>query len=356
MSGAKKLSAKLAASRYRHPAKNLRVLTIAGPYGKTTTALLLAEILQEAGHSVLTLTNRVCKLNDQTLEVDFVPKAGPLQRLLAIGRKKKVDFVILEVNQAVLDSHVLSTITLEMSIITGDSSEANALSEQPVAYTVVPSSRSSESAQVVPHQAISFGDDELADARIKNVKLYQKGTEVSLVIDHHIDMPLATHLIGRANAYNVAAAVAAAYVLSVDTSRFEEGVARLEYVPGNYEHLPLDRLYAVVVDGAHIPRSLDLVVADAKKLTKRRLLVVADESVTEQGYAKVRPHASGFIAVGAHDGPGIKGASDNKVAAEVTLRGAKQEDTVLFLGKQYASQDSENLSVAQRMVEATSEQ
>ncbi len=304
---------------------------------------------------MLTLTNRVCKLNDQTLEVDFVPKAGPLQRLLALGRKKKVDFVILEVSQAVLDSHILATITLEMSIITGDNSESNALSEQPVAYTVVPSNRSKEDTKVVPHQAISFGEDTLADAKLKDVKLFKKGTEIELVIDHQTTLNLATHLIGRANAYNVAAAVAAAYVLSVNIDTFEEGVARLEYVPGNFERLPLDRLYDVVVDGAHEPRSLELVSADAKKLTKRRLLVVSDETVGEKGHVVVRPHASGYIAVGAHDGPGIKGASDSKVAAEVTLRGAKQEDTVLFIGKEYASMDSENLSVAQRFVEGTSE-
>lgn len=350
-----KLKAKTAAARYRHPSKALRVIAIAGPYGKTTTALLLSEILQEAGHNVLVLTNQVRKLNETTLDLRYDERARSIQRLFALGRRKKVDFVIVEVTQAVLDSHVLATTTLEMSIITGDSSEANSLYTQPVAYTVVPAGVDMEAMQVAPHQAISFGDSELADARIKETKLYRKGTEIELVIDHQTTLHLATFLVGRANAYNVAAAVAAAYVLGVKIESFEEGVARLEYVPGNFEYLPLDRLYTMVVDGAHHPRSLELVAADAKKLAKRRLLVVADDSIADSEYQNLKANSSALTAVGAHDGPGVHAASDAGTATEVVLRGAKQEDTVLFVGRHYAARGSENLSYAQRLVEGASE-
>jgi len=161
--------------------------------------------------------------------------------------------------------------------------------------------------------------------------------------------------VGRANAYNVAAAVAAAYVLGVSIESFEEGIARLEYVPGNFEYLPLDRLYNVVVDSAHEAKSLELVVADAKKLAKRRLLVVADESVHETHYSSIKVNSSAFTAIGAHDAPGINAASDLQTATEVVLRGAKQEDTVLFIGSEYAERKSEHLSYAQQLVEGAGE-
>lgn len=350
-----KFKAKAAARRYRHPSKVLRVIAIAGPFGKTTTALLLSEILQEAGHSVLVLTNQGCKLNQTEVSERFDERAGSIQRLFSLGRKKKVDFVILEVTQGVLDSHVLSTTTLEMSIMTASSSLASALYEQPAAYTVVPSGVDIAPAGVAPHQAISFGEDQAADARIQSTKLYRKGTEIDLVIDHQTTLHLATFLVGRANASNVAAAVAAAYVLGVKIESFAEGVARLEYVPGNFEHLPVDRLYDIVVDGAHEHRSLELVVADAKKLAKRRLLVVADESITESNASIIKANSSAVTVVGTHDGPGIHAASDTQTAAEVVLRGAKQEDMVLFLGTEYASKSSEHLSTAQQLVEGAGE-
>lgn len=350
-----KFKAKVAARRYRHPSKALRVIAIAGPYGKTTTAFLLSEILQEAGHSVLVLTNQGCKLNGEVLDERYDERAGSIQRLFSLGRKKKVDFAIMEVSQAVLDSHVLMTTTLEMSIITASSSEASALYEQPVAYTVVPSGVDMSVAGVAPHQAISFGEDDTAEARIKSTKLYRKGTEIELVIDHQTTLSLATFLIGRANSYNIAAAVAAAYVLGVSIESFEEGVARLEYVPGNFEYLPLDRLYSVVVDGAHDARSLELVVVDAKKLAKRRLLVVADETIPEQHYSVIKANSSAFTAVGAHDAPGINAASDIQTATEVVLRGAKQEDIVLFVGSDFAERKSEHLSNAQQLVEGAGE-
>lgn len=350
-----KFKAKAAASRYRHPSKALRVIAVAGPYGKTTTALYLSEVLQEAGHSVLVLTNKGCKLNEQTLDIQYEERAGTIQRLLARGRKKKVDFVILEVTQGLLDCHVLMTLEVEMAVITGSSSVAHSLLEQPLKYAVTPSGLETKAGEVAPHQAISFGEDRMADARIKDTTLYRKGTEIELVIDHQTTLHLATHLIGRANAHNVAAAVAAAYVLEVKIESFEEGIARLEYVPGNFEYLSTERLYTMIVDGAHDAKSLELVVADAKKLTKRRLLVVADESVSEKYYTTVKSNSSAFTAVGAHDGPGINAASDSQTAAEVVLRGAKQEDTVLFIGVEYAARGSENLSYAQRLVEGAGE-
>jgi len=250
MTLARKLTAKAAAARYRNPSKSLRVIAVVGPYGKTTTSLLLAELLMESGNSVLVLTNKGSKLNGEPLNTRFEPTARSIQRLLALGRKKSVDFVIIEVDQTVVDSHVLESIVLEMVVLesivlemvvaTAESDVARAMLERPMAYSVVPSAFTAEARDVAPHQAISFGTDELADARIGKVKLFRKGTEIELVIDHQTTLQLATHLIGHANAYNVAAAVAAAYVLAAKIESFVDGVARLEEVPGNYEYLPLE--------------------------------------------------------------------------------------------------------------------
>ncbi len=355
MTLARKLTAKAAAARYRNPSKSLRVIAVVGPYGKTTTALLLTELLMESGNSVLVLTNKGSKLNGEPLGMRFEPTARSIQRLLALGRKKSVDFVIIEVDQTVVDSHVLESIVLEMVVATAESDVARAMLERPMAYSVVPSAFTTEARDVAPHQAISFGTDELADARIGKVKLFRKGTEIELVIDHQTTLQLATHLIGHANVYNVAAAVAAAYVLAAKIESFVDGVARLEEVPGNYEYLPLERLYSVVVDGAYQPTSLELVVADAKKLTKRRLLVVADETIQFEDYAKLKQVADAVTVVGEGEQPGIKASDDKKNALDTVLRGAKQEDTVLCLGRTFASQDSDHLSVAQRLAEGSSE-
>jgi len=119
--------------------------------------------------------------------------------------------------------------------------------------------------------------------------------------------------------------------------------------------LPLERLYSVVVDGAYQPTSLELVVTDAKKLTKRRLLVVADETIQFEDYAKLKQVADAVTVVGEGEQPGIKASDDKKNALDTVLRGAKQEDTVLCIGRTFASQDSDHLSVAQRLAEGSSE-
>ena len=353
-----KVKARTAAFRYRNPARSVRVIAIAGEYGKTTTALLLSEVLQEAGLSVLVLTNQGNFFNGEPKDYSYDTNAHSLQRCLAFARRKNADIVIVELTDELIESHVLTTIDLEMSIITAESATAQALLSQPVNYAVIPSGFSIDNVSVAPHQAISFGEDQTAEAQIKDVKLYRKGTEVDLVIDHQTNLKLATHLAGKANAFNIAAAAAAAYILPVETSVFEEGIARLEGVAGNYNYFTYNENFSVVFDIATSQKSVELLLDSASELKKRRLIVVLDTTVSDAAIEHAKKASDRLIVVGkAGDGmAGVEFEPTPKEAAEVALRGAKKDDTVLFVGKEYATVGDKGVSELQRMVEDSGEQ
>jgi UDP-N-acetylmuramoyl-L-alanyl-D-glutamate--2,6-diaminopimelate ligase len=351
-----KLQARGAAMRYRHPSKGLRIIAIGGAYGKTTTAVLLGELFQEAGKSVLLLTNHGTWHNGKSISYAYDTSAQAAQRCLAFARQKMIDIVIIEITDAFVKTHVLPTLTLEMSIITSDSPSAQAVLNQPVNYTVVPSGFEVDGLSVAPHQAISYGEDELAEARLTDVKLYRKGTEIELVIDHQTTLVLTTHLIGKANAYNLGAAVAASYVLAVDIDTLEEGAARCESIAGNFEPLGLERPYSIAVDGAKHIRSFELVLESAATLKKRRLLVALDESVSLEARETAKRLADRVIVVGEDEEvTGMTLATTIDEALDITLRGAKKDDSVLLLGTQFATVESGNITRAHRMIEATGE-
>jgi UDP-N-acetylmuramyl tripeptide synthase len=352
-----KLRAQAAAWRYKNPARSLKVIAVAGAYGKTTTATLLGEMLQEAGYSVMTLTNHGCSLNGQPINRRYGHSADALQHCLSEARKKEVNYVIIEVTEELIATHVLPTLILMMSVITSDSPLAQALLSEPVDYAVVPSGFDVAGLSVAPHQAINFGESDLAEAQIVKITERRMGTEVDMVIDHQTKLSVATYLIGQANALNVAAAVSAAYVLAADMTTFDEGVARLERIAGNYDYIPSgDAPYGVAVDAASNEQSLKLVLASAAKLKKRRLLVVADSSVSNEFYPLIKQSSDRVITVGeSAELPGVEQAADKKAALELVKRGAKKDDLILLVGREFAQLQSNGDTLAHQMVEATDE-
>ena len=346
------MKARTMAWRYGHPARGLKVIGVAGSKGKTTTALLLNELLLESGAKVAVFTNQISLLDGKKLTGAYDTSAEALQQQLQAVKKKGAYYVIIEITEALLKTHTLPTLPIEMSIITSESESASALLEHPANSSVIPTGFNTEGIRVAPHQLISFGTDEGSEAHIIRVAERRKGTEVDLVIDHQTKIAVATYLVGQANALNVAAAASAAYVLAIGTEHFEEGVARLESVAGNYEYLTLENaVYDAVVDGAYTLASVELILGSAKKLAKRRLLVVADSTVSDEVYPAVSQIADRLIVVGSGpELPGVEMVATLQEATGIAMRAAKKDDLLLLIGKEVAAMQPIGVTYAQKLI------
>jgi UDP-N-acetylmuramoyl-L-alanyl-D-glutamate--2,6-diaminopimelate ligase len=323
--------AKLISARYGNPAETVRVIAVAGPYGKTTTALLLSELLKEAGRTV------ALHLHTSSEEIDF---ASLLQKDLKAAKRDNAEFFILEATPELLASGALSGIVLDTVVITGENDVAAELLKQVVNYAVVPDDHHAGALAIAEHQIISFGEQETAEAKLDKLTLYRRGTEVKMTIDHHTELVVSTHLIGKANAYNLVAAVAAAYVLGVALDTVEEGSARLEEVTGNYEYGSGSQVYVLVKDRATEDRSIELAVESAKQLTKRRLIVALElQDDREEVVTKVKKLADRVILVRTGEAtlPGIEVVESIEEGMLVAQRAAKKDDTVLLVGPQFVT-------------------
>ena len=82
-------------------------------------------------------------------------------------------------------------------------------------------------------------------------------------------------LVGRPNAYNIIAAVAAATALDLPFSAIEEGVRQLENVPGRFQVVsaPHDDV-RIVVDYAHTDDALKNLLETARPLAQGRVITV----------------------------------------------------------------------------------
>jgi UDP-N-acetylmuramoyl-L-alanyl-D-glutamate--2,6-diaminopimelate ligase len=282
----------LAAAFYRHPSSEMRVIGITGTNGKTTTAYLLASILDSAKLQCGLLGTVGYRIAGETrAAVHTTPEAPVVQALLREMADRGCGACAMEVSSHALSlrrvdgttfaAGVFTNLTrdhldfhadmdayfrakrrlFEMlpadapSLINLDDPRGAALTEagrRPVTYAI---NRPAD----ITTGPLSFSLDGLAfDVRTP------RGT-----------LQIRSPLVGRPNVYNILAAVSTATALDVSFDAIERGVTALAGVPGRFEviSLPTDE-FTVVVDYAHTDDALRNLLETARPLTRGRLITV----------------------------------------------------------------------------------
>lgn len=279
---------------YGNPASSLRVIGVTGTNGKTTTVNYINEILKEAGYKTAMFSTATIEIEGRARRNELnatVASTGEMQRFFRSAKRAKVDFAVLEFPSHALHQHKLDTVPVEVAVMTNLTQDHLDYHGTMEAYAAVKAKLFSGMPKyiVLNHddewfdyfnqfpaelQKITYGKHESAEAHIDRVKLFRKGTEAGLTIDHQTKLELATSLPGEFNAYNMVAAASVAYLLGVDLEAIAEGIANLEAVPGRFDRIEADKGYDVVVDYAHTPDALEKLLQTAKSITKRRVILV----------------------------------------------------------------------------------
>ncbi len=290
----RKSRVKVVSAQYGNPARDLKVLAITGTNGKTTTANYLNEILKEAGKKTALFSTAVIelagekKLNDKNATV---PLTRELQQFFKDAKEAEVDFVILEATSHALDQYKLEGIPIEAAVMTNLTQDHLDYHGSMKDYAAAKAKLFASSPRIVvlnhddewfeyfddigsPSQKMTYGTHSDAEAKITDVKLYKKGSEVHLTIDHQIKLELATSLPGKFNVYNLTAAATLAYLLHIDLETIRDGIANLESIPGRFEKVDVDAPYEVIVDYAHTPDALKQLLDAVRKFTKNRIILV----------------------------------------------------------------------------------
>lgn len=293
-SGYRRGRVKMVSARYGNPSKHLRVIAITGTNGKTTTACYINEILKEAHFTTAMFTTAVIEvaseqqLNDLNMTVASTTR---MQQFFRDARRARVDYVVLEITSHALDQHKLDGVPIEAAVMTN-------LTQDHLDYHKTMERYAEAKARLfklkprfivlnrddawfdyfnqfeAAEQKMTYGEHEEAEARISRVKLYRKGTEADVVLDHQTHLELATALPGKFNVHNLTAATTLAYLLGVKLTDIQEGVANLEAVPGRFERAVEGLGYDVIVDYAHTPDALEKLLEAARGITKSRVILV----------------------------------------------------------------------------------
>jgi UDP-N-acetylmuramoyl-L-alanyl-D-glutamate--2,6-diaminopimelate ligase len=347
-----------AAAFYEHPSQRLEVVGVTGTNGKTTTTHLLQAVLKADGREtglIGTLTG-----------VRTTPEAPELQRQFAQLRDDGVRAVAMEVSSHALAQHRVDATRFRVAVFTNLSQDHLDYHGTTEAYFQA-KARLFEAGRAVG--AVVNTDDPHGRLLLEAAQVPTRGYSISDAADLDVGARGSTfrwenasvrlRLGGTYNVMNALAAAAAARELGVTGPTVADGLSSVASVPGRFEVIDADQPFTVVVDYAHTPAGLDLLLHDARRMVapSGRVIVVfgcggdrdrqkrplmgavaaahADVAVlTSDNPRDEEPGAIiAEVLAGANDRDALRVEPDRRAAIRIALAEARAGDIVLVAGK-----------------------
>jgi UDP-N-acetylmuramoyl-L-alanyl-D-glutamate--2,6-diaminopimelate ligase len=296
--------APIAAAFNGDPTAELGVVGITGTNGKTTTAFLIRHLLESAGHPCGLLGTVQQVVAGQVEEVErTTPEAIDLQRTFDRMLESGDEYCAMEVSSHALVLHRADAIHFAVKVFTNlsqdhldfhadmeDYFEAKRLLfsseggapiveleggvsviniDDPYGHRLIEDLADGPSGDCVSFSAA--GDE--ADLSARDVSFDASGSRFRCVTPEG-ELEVRIPLPGDFNVANAVAALGVARALGLDLGVAAAALASVEQVPGRFESIDEGQHFAVVVDYAHTPDSLENVLAAARRITSGRVISV----------------------------------------------------------------------------------
>lgn len=287
----------LSAAYYHFPAQKLIVIGVTGTDGKTTTANLIFHILIAAGIKTGMISTVNAVIGDDILDTGFhvtTPEANYVQNYLAKMVDVGITHVVLEATSHGLAQHrvtgcefdigVVTNITHEhldyhgtyeayrsakarlITSLTQTSSKKNGIQRLAVLNRDDDSYEFLSSLVQTPVQQISYGLDQQADVKARNITNHVSGLLFDAYSQGFYEQ-FSSNLVGKYNVLNCLAAISATiYGLKLDIRVVQEGISALSNLPGRMELIDLSQDFIAMVDFAHTPNALFRALRSAREI------------------------------------------------------------------------------------------
>src|SRR5262245_19663390 len=284
--------AALAAIFYGDPSERLVLVGITGTNGKTTTSYLLASVFEAAGITCGRIGTVGYRVGRKEIEAErTTPEAPELQAMLRDMVAQGCGACVMEVSSHALALKRADHLRFAAAIFTNLTRDHldfhrnmddyfaakrrlfDLLPESGVVVTNLDDRRGHD-LTLGGRRSISYAIDAAADVRPGPLSFSLDGLAFDVQTARGL-LRIRSPLVGRPNAYNVLAAVAAAIAVDIPSAAIEEGVARLEHVPGRFQVVSASADdVRIVVDYAHTDDALKNLLETARPLASGRLVTV----------------------------------------------------------------------------------
>ena len=275
-----------AAARFHgDPTARLAVVGVTGTNGKTTTAFLVRALLEADGRRCALLGTVKSVVGGEERAVErTTPEAIDLQRDFAEMLEAGDDAVAMEVSSHALELGRTAAIHWDAAIFTNLTQDH--LDFHPTMEDYFAAKRRLFTAEPPPRVSVVNVDDHYgrrlkddvpaaitvgiespdADYRARDVEMGFDGARFVADTPGDGAVQITSPLPGRFNVLNVLGAMAAVRALGVDMATIAAAIREAGRVPGRFEPVDEGQDFAVLVDYAHTPDSLENVLEAARDL------------------------------------------------------------------------------------------
>jgi len=381
----------ISAAFHCYPARKMNMIGVTGTDGKTTTCLLIFEILKSAGFKVGMVTTLNAIVGETILDTGFhvtTPDSPEIQKYLAMMVEEGVSHVILETTSHGWAQYRVDACEFDIGVVTNITHEHLDEHESYENY-VTAKARLFESLQMTAHKKIgnprlailnlndrsyellrpsiisnclAYGSEPSADIYSVNEKVNENSIEFTAQ-GKNWNTEVICNLPGSYNISNCLAALAATVDgLGIDPITASHGILNLKGIPGRLEQIEMGQLFTAVVDFAHTPNALKNVLEAIREFTRGRIIVIlgsaglrdrekrrmmAEISIEGADYAVftaedprtesldeiLEEMAVGAIGRGGQEGVDFSRIPDRREAIRYGLSLAMSEDCVVACGK-----------------------
>lgn len=294
-----KIRGVLAAIFFGFPGKKLKIIGVTGTNGKTTTCNMIAKILERANYRVGMATTINFKIDQEewvnkTKMTTLSPFA--LQKFLSNCIKAGCHWIVLETSSHAIAQYRTFGIDYQIAVLTNithDHLDFHKTFDQ-YRETKALLFNSGKTINILNHddksldyfvklpardiitygtESPEFGRSGRPDILAKKIILESTGSMFTVVTPRS-QVAIDLKLPGKFNIYNALAALCVADVLKIHLDVVKGALEAIELVPGRMEKVDQGQSFAVIIDYAHSPDSLEKVYQALEMAKRARIISV----------------------------------------------------------------------------------
>lgn len=276
-----------------NPGSKLKLIGITGTSGKTSLSYVIAGVLAESG-SPVGLIGSLGTYNGKSLvpESETTPRADRLALRLAEMVDNGCTHAIIEVSSEAIDRHHLDGLIFDAICLTNirrdhldyhrsleqyrktkmrvfDYADANTLvvcnADDRVTGAIL---------HLIPCPTITVGLHP-SETMVSGMLVEQNRSGQTFYVVAGIDaVPIRTRIIGTEHIYNSLFAAALAMCWELDLKKIVPGIERVEHIPGRLEQIDCGQPFAVFVDNASTPESLEATLKTIQAVSTGKIYCV----------------------------------------------------------------------------------
>lgn len=250
--------------QYRFPARKLKIITITGTDGKTTSSTMLYHVLKTAKLKVGLLSTVAAYLGNKSIDTGFhitSPQPSDLQKFMREMVNEKYEYLVLEVTSH--GSYQFRDWGIK-PVLSGVTNIANEHLDYHINYNEYLNAKANILRKAPT--AVLNSDDYSYQFLIKklgstNLVTYSKESELPSKVQKSIQKRFPENY----NQMNAKLVYALSKLLHIDDKDFIKAINTFEGIPGRMQVIPNRKRINIVVDFAHTPQGLRAVLRSLRE-------------------------------------------------------------------------------------------